>query len=537
MNTTQTETAPAGTLDVLVIGAGISGIYQMYRLTQTDLSFAAVEAGDGVGGTWYWNRYPGARFDSESYSYAYFFSKELREEWSWSEHFAGQPEIESYLNHVVDRFDLRKHITFNTRVAAMDFDEATRTWQVTTTDGDVLRARFVITGVGMLSAPQFPPVPGIDDFRGVSAHTGLWPKEGVDVAGKKVAVIGTGSTGVQVISSIADKVGSLTVYQRTPNWCTPLNNSPITDEEQEQIKSTMDQLHETLKSSFSGFMHNFAPVEAGSVSREERLEFWEKLYTAPGFAKLLGNYLQVMTDKGYNREFSDFVESKIRARVNDPAVADLLVPDHGYGVKRPPFETKYYEIYNQPNVKLVDLRTTPITTITETGVETTEGAEDFDVIIYATGFDAITGAYDRIDITAGGASLRTAWEEGPHTFVGASAPGFPNLFFLVGPHSSSGNVPRMSERQVDFVTGALGEAVRRGATRVEATQEAAKEWTDHVYELNSGSLAAEAKIDYTYGTNTPGKKVVFRHYDGGLAGLNAKMTAVEGSSYAGYEFR
>ncbi|MGY4103633.1 flavin-containing monooxygenase [Nocardia sp. R16R-3T] len=537
MNTTQTTPAPEGTLDVLVIGAGISGIYQLYRLTMTDLSVAVVEAGEGVGGTWYWNRYPGARFDSESYTYAYFFSKELREEWSWSEHFAGQPEIERYLNHVVDRFDLRKYITFDTRVSAMDFDEDTSTWWVTTANGDLIHARFVITGVGMLSAPQFPAVPGIEDFRGISAHTGLWPQAGIDFAGKKVAVIGTGSSGVQVISEIADAVDSLTIYQRTPNWCSPLNNAPITDEEQEQIKSDMDQMHETLKGSFAGFAHSFAPVEAGSVSRAERLEFWEQLYKTPGFSKLLGNYLQVMTDKTYNREFSDFLEGKIRNRVQDPAVADLLVPDHGYGAKRPPFETNYYEVYNRPNVNLVDLRTTPITRITETGLETTAGAEDFDVIIYATGFDAITGAYDRIDITAGGASLKAEWKNGPFTFAGAAAPGFPNLFFLVGPHSSGGNVPRMSERQVDFVTGVLGEAVRRGASRVEATREAAQEWTDHVYELNSASLAAEEKIDYTYGTNTPGKKIVFRHYDGGLIGLNTKLTAVEDTSYAGYEFR
>ncbi|BBZ00762.1 steroid monooxygenase [Mycolicibacterium chitae] len=523
-------------IDVLVIGAGISGIYQLYKLAQTDLTYRAVEAGDGVGGTWYWNRYPGARFDSESYSYAYFFSEELLGEWNWTEHFAGQPEIENYLNTVVDRFDLRRHITFGVRVLTMTWDEAARTWSTTLSDGSTIRSRFVVTAIGILSAPQYPAVPGIEDFQGESYHTGLWPKHDIDFTGMRVAVIGTGSSGVQIISAIAGQVGSMTVYQRTPNWCTPLNNRPITAEEQQQLRADFDQMHTGLMGSFAGFVHNFSADNPAEQTPEQRAAYWETLWQAPGFAKLLGNYVEVMTDKDYNTEFTKFLEAKIRARVHDQKIADKLIPDHGYGVKRPPFETDYYEVFNLPHVSLIDMRDTPIERVTPRGIATADGEREFDIIVYATGFDAITGAFDRIEITGTAGTLKDYWAEGPHTVVGAASPGFPNLFFVVGPHSSAGNVPRISERQCDFVNEVIGEALRRGCTRVEARPEAEAEWTAHVYELNQGTLGAQAALDYTYGVNTPGKAVTFRHYDGGLIGLTAKHAEIADSGYAAFDF-
>ena len=523
-------------IDVLVIGAGISGIYQLYKLAQTDLFFRAVEAGDGVGGTWYWNRYPGARFDSESYTYAYFFSKELAQEWTWTEHFAGQPEIERYLNTVVDRFDLRRHITFEVRVVSATWSESDRAWTAVLSDGSTIRSRFLVTAIGILSAPQFPNVPGLDEFEGEAYHTGLWPKHEVDFTGKRVAVIGTGSSGVQVISAIAEQVASLTVYQRTPNWCTPLNNSPITDEEQQQLAASFEDMHTQLMSSFAGFVHSFSPEDPTTLTPEQRREYWESLLAAPGFAKFLGNYMEVMTDKDFNAEFSAFLETKIRARVKDQSVADKLVPDHGYGVKRPPFETGYYEVYNLPHVSLVDMRETPIERITARGIVTSDGEREFDIIVYASGFDAITGAFDRIDITGTDGTLKDYWAEGPHTVAGAASPGFPNLFFLVGPHSSGGNVPRISERQCDFVNDVIAEGLRRGATRIEAGREAEAAWTAHVYELNQGTLGAQAALDYTYGVNTPGKTVTFRHYDGGLVGLTAKHAEIVADEYAAFDF-
>ncbi|MGE2716276.1 flavin-containing monooxygenase [Mycolicibacterium litorale] len=523
-------------IDVLVIGAGISGIYQLHKLAQTELSFRAVEAGDGVGGTWYWNRYPGARFDSESYTYGYFFSEELARQWAWTEHFAGQPEIERYLNTVVDTLDLRRHITFGVRVISAAWSETDRTWTTELSDGRTVRSRFIVTAIGILSAPQFPAVPGLDDFEGEAYHTGLWPKHDVDFSGKRVAVIGTGSSGVQIISAIAEQVASLTVYQRTPNWCTPLNNRPITAEEQAQIKATAPEMHTNLMSSFAGFVHNFSPDKPADKTVDERRAFWETLWAAPGFAKLLANYLEVMTDKDFNTEFSAFLEEKIRARVEDQSVADKLIPDHGYGVKRPPFETNYYEVYNLPHVSLVDMRDTPIERITERGIVTAEGEQAFDIIVYATGFDAITGAFDRIDIRGAQGSLKDYWAQGPHTVAGAASPGFPNLFFLVGPHSSGGNVPRISGRQCDFVTEVITEGLRRGATRIEATSDAEAEWTAHVYELNQGTLGAQAALDYTYGVNTPGKAVTFRHYDGGLVGLTAKHGEIAARRYDVFDF-
>jgi cation diffusion facilitator CzcD-associated flavoprotein CzcO len=525
-------------LDALVVGTGQAGIYQLYRLQEQGLTVHAVDAADGAGGVWNWNRYPGARFDSESWTYGYFFSPELYQEWDWSEHFAGQPEVERYFNAVVDRFDLRRLITFGLRVVRTDYDAATSLWTVQTDRGVTFTARFLVLALGGLSTPQFPAVPGRERFRGVQAHTGLWPKEGVDVAGKRVAVVGTGPSGVQVISSIAGEVASLTVFQRSPHWVTPLRNAPIPPDELADIKSRADRIHEIcMTESFAGFIHCLNTESAAERSAQEREAFWEDLYRQRGFSKWLGNYVEVLTTRELNDEYCRFLERKIRARVPDPALADKLIPrDHGYGAKRPPFDTNYYEAYARDTVTLVDLNETPLDHVTETGLATTAQAYEFDVIVWATGFDALTGAYDRIDIHGrDGRTLADAWADGPHTVLGLLTPGFPNMFSVAGPHSTGGNVPRATEVQVDFVAGLIAHALRRGAAAVEATPAEADTWTTHVMEAAYGANAAP-ELDYNYGGNIPGKKVVFRSYAGGVPQYSAKCQEYVASGYGGFVF-
>ncbi len=380
-------------VDVLIVGAGITGIYQLYLARAAGFSAELVEAGGGVGGTWYWNRYPGARFDSESYTYAYLFSKELFDEWEWREHFAEQPETERYLNHVVDRFDLRRHIRFGAAVTSAAFDGVTGTWSVRTGDGTERRTRFLVAATGVLSVPFFPDVPGRADFRGESHHTGLWPATPVEFAGKRVAVIGTGSSGVQVIPAIAGEVASLTVYQRTANWCTPLNNSPITPDEQVQLRADFESMCEVLNTSPSGFLHSVHDRAAAEDTGEERQAFFEKMWGSPGFSKLTSNYKDLLFDQAANDEWCEFIAAKVRSIVKDPATAERLIPsDHRFAEKRPPFVTGYYEVFNRKNVTLVDLQQTPIVRMTEKGIETADGVEEFDIVVWATGFDFGTGA-------------------------------------------------------------------------------------------------------------------------------------------------
>ena len=444
-------------VDVLVVGAGVLGIYQLYRAREAGFSVKLVDAASGVGGTWYWNRYPEARFDSESYTYAYLFSQELFEEWKWEEHFAGQPEIERYLNYVVDRFDLRRHMQFDTRVTSAVYDESSGTWTVRASDDSQVRARYLIAATGVLSVPYFPNVPGREDFRGETYHTGLWPKSPVDFTGKRVAVIGTGSSGVQIIPAIAGDVASLTVYQRTPNWCTPLNNRPITVEEQADLRAGFERLRRRLNKSESGFVHR--PHDRGTFddAREERWAFYEQMWQSPGFSKLTSNYIDMLMNPAANAEWCEFLAYKVRSIVEDPVTADKLIPkDHAYGAKRPPFVTGYFEAFNRPNVSLVDLVETPILRVTETGIETADGLLEFDIIVWATGFDFGTGALNRLGVRGrDGLALEDYWVDGPITFLGIQCCGFPNFFFPGGPHGASGNNPRYGGDQVDFIVDLL----------------------------------------------------------------------------------
>jgi len=527
--------AQALDFDAIVIGAGISGMYQLYRLRELGLRVRVFEAGTGVGGTWYWNRYPGARFDSESYSYGYSFSKELLEEWDWTEHFSPQPETLRYLNFVADKFDLRRDIQFRSRVTAAHYQDATRGWAVTLEDGSRHTARYLITAIGVLSAHTMPNIEGVESFRGQSCHTARWPHEPVSFEGKRVAVIGTGATGVQTIQEVAKTAKQLTVFQRTPNWCAPLHNRKIDAAEMREIRARYPEIFQRCLETYSCFLHTADPRGTFEVSPEEREAFFEKLYNSPGFGMWQGNFRDILTDRAANKAVSDFVARKIRARVKDPDVAEMLIPkDHGFGTRRVPLETKYYEAYNQPNVKLVDIKATPIERITPTGLKTSDAEYEFDIIIYATGFDAITGAYDRIDIRgAGGRKLRDKWASGPETFLGVLVEEFPNMFMLVGPHTALGNIPRSIEYAVEWVSGLIGFMQQRGLTLAEAQRKGVESWTDYVKQMGEGLLSNEVNSWMTgINSNLAHKQTrIIARYSGSAPAFRKRCDEVAAEGY------
>jgi cation diffusion facilitator CzcD-associated flavoprotein CzcO len=521
--------------DALVIGAGISGLYQLYRLRELGLRVRVLEAGSGVGGTWYWNRYPGARFDSESYSYGYSFSQELLEEWNWSEHFAPQPETLRYLNFVADKFDLRSDIRFHSRVTQAHYQEETGHWDLTVQDGSRYRARFLITAIGPLSAPTMPRIEGVETFQGEAFHTARWPHQPVSFVAKRVAVVGTGATGVQTIQEVAKTAGHLTVFQRTPNWCAPLHNSKIDEETQRHIKAGYPEMFARCRETFACFLHTPDPRGTFEVTPEEREAFFEKLYAERGFGIWQGNFRDILTDRAANAAVSDFVARKIRQRVKDQAVAEKLIPkNHGFGTRRVPLETKYYEAYNQPNVRLVDITETPIERITAKGIKTSDAEYEFDIIVYATGFDAITGSFDRIDIRGlGGRKLKDKWAHGPQTFLGVQVEGFPNMFMLMGPHTALGNIPRSIEYNVDWVTGLLRYMREHNLSRADARPEAVVAWTDHVKSLGEGLLSNEVNSWMTgINTNVEGKQTrIIARYSGSAPAYRARCDAVAANGY------
>ena len=521
--------------DVIVIGAGISGLYQLYRARELGLRVRVLEAGTGVGGTWYWNRYPGARFDSESYSYAYSFSKELLAEWDWSEHFSAQPETLRYLNYVADKFDLRRDIEFRARVAAAHYRDETRSWDVTLQDGRKLTARFLITAVGPLSAPTMPRVQGVDTFKGQSFHTAQWPHEPVRFEGQRVAVIGTGATGVQTIAEVAKTAGHLTVFQRTPNWCKPLHNAKIDAQTQAKIKAGYPEMFKRCRETFACFLHTPDPRSIFDVTPQEREATLEKLYATPGFAMWQGNFRDMLTDRKANALVSDFMARKIRERVHDPKVAEKLIPkDHGFGTRRVPMETRYFEVYNQPNVELVDIKETPIERITPSGLKTADRDFEFDIIIYATGFDAITGSLDRIDIRgAGGRPLKDKWRNGPETFMGVQVEGFPNMLMLVGPHTALGNIPRSIEYNVEWVTGLLRHMHDHRLVSVDPKPEAVVAWTNNVKKLGEGLLSNEVDSWMTgINSNVDGKQTrIIARYSGSAPAYRAWCDEVATNGY------
>ncbi|KAF2479775.1 hypothetical protein BDY17DRAFT_341333 [Neohortaea acidophila] len=479
--------------DVLVIGAGLSGCYSLYRLRKQNIKVLVLEAGDSVGGTWYWNRYPGARFDSESTSYGFSFSQEVLDEWDWTEQFSPQPETERYINFICDKFDLRRNMRFGIRIKTATWNEQGRFWSLVDSNGQRYTSRFLVTAMGVLCDPTLPNVPGVDDFKGEAFHTARWPHEKVSFEGKKVGIIGTGATAIQTIPEIAKTAEHLTVFQRTPNWAVPLHNAKITTEEMTEIRKEYPKLFELCAKTRMCFIHDANFDSIWEASPEEREQLWEHLYAQPGFGMWLSNYKEILVDQKANDLVSEFVAKKIRQRVNDPETAEKLVPkNHGFGTRRVPMETSYFEAYNRPNVQLVDLLETPIKQIKETGLETTKENHDLDMLIYATGFNAVTGSFDAIDFTGvDGVKLREVWDEGPRTYLGFTVQHFPNMFMVMGPHQAYGNIPRSVEYAVEWISNCIEHLRTHDLSRIEPTSRGVAAWTEHVHDVSKGLLANE----------------------------------------------
>jgi cation diffusion facilitator CzcD-associated flavoprotein CzcO len=490
------QTGTSTDFDAIVIGAGISGMFMLYRLRELGMTTKVFETGTDVGGTWYWNRYPGARFDSESWTYGYSFSKELMKEWDWKEHFSPQPDTLEYLNYVADKFDLRRDIQFQSTVASAHWDDAGNRWAVTLTDGQRTTSRFLFTAIGILSAHTLPNIPGRDSFQGPAYHPARWPHTPVDFTGKRVGIIGTGATAIQAIPEIAKQAKHLTVFQRRPNWAAPLHNSKISKEEMEAIKARYEEIYAHCAQTPSWFIHQADPRKTLDVSPEEREAFWEKLYAEPGFGIWMGNFRDILIDETANAAISEFIAKKIRQRVKDPAIAEKLIPkDHGFGARRVPLESGYFEAYNRDNVTLVDvINDEPIECITPKGLRTSKRDYEFDVMIYATGFDGVTGAFDRIDIRgSNGLRLRDAWADGPRTYLGMLAEGFPNMLMVLGPHTARGNIPQAIEHSVEFQAGMLRHIQKNGFKRVETRHEKVDEWTEIV--IKAAEPLLSSKVD------------------------------------------
>ncbi len=483
--------------DAVIIGAGISGMFMLYRLRELGMTARVFEMGSGVGGTWYWNRYPGARFDSESWTYGYSFSKELMQEWDWKEHFSPQPDTLEYLNYVADKFDMRRDMEFKSTVKSAHWDDAANRWTVTLESGKQATSRFLCTAIGILSAPTLPVIPGRDSFKGPAYHPGRWPHTPVDFTGKRVGVIGTGATAIQAVPEIAKTAKQLTVFQRRPNWAAPLHNGKISKQEMEKIKARYDEIYAHCRTTPGWFIHQTDPRSVFDVTPEEREAFWEKLYAEPGFGIWMGNFRDILIDEKANALISAFIEKKTRARIKDPKVADKLIPkDHGFGSRRVPLESGYFEAYNRDNVLLIDtLKEEPLECITPKGVKTSKQEYEFDILIFATGFDGVTGAFDRIDFRGpNGVSLKDVWVDGqPRTFLGMLADGFPNMLMVLGPHTARGNIPQAIEHSVNFQTGLLRFMKEHGHTRVETRSEEVDKWTETV--IKAAEPLLMSKVD------------------------------------------
>ncbi|WP_433502197.1 flavin-containing monooxygenase [Pseudonocardia halophobica] len=522
-------------LDVVVIGAGFSGLYALQRLRSEGFRVRVLEQGDGVGGTWYWNRYPGARCDSESYYYSYSFDEELQHEWEWTERYPEHFEIRAYLEHVAERFDLHRDIDLGTRVESATFDDATSTWAVRTADR-TLTCRFLVTAVGCLSTANVPDIPGLDTFAGEWFHTGRWPHEGVDLARKRVGIVGTGSTGIQAVPVVAKEAAHLTVFQRTANYSIPARNGPVSAAERAEVKARYDEIRRIQRASTNGHPFLISEVSALAVDEAERTAIYEKAWER-GSLKFRASFADLLTSREANDTASDFIRDKIRAVVRDPATAEKLTPrDHGFATKRPPIDTDYFEAYNRPNVSLVDVRADPIREITPAGIRTGE-EHPLDVIIFATGFDAMTGPLLGFDIRgAGGVPLRDKWAAGPVTHLGLQVAGFPNLFTITGPGSPSVlcNMPTAIEQHVEWIADCLVHLREKGVSRMETTEEAERAWVAHVNEVAHRTLLPQASTSWYLGANVPGKPRVFMPYAGGMATYAKTCAEVAEKGYEGF---
>ncbi|MGW8703001.1 flavin-containing monooxygenase [Streptomyces eurythermus] len=524
-------------VDAVVVGAGLSGLYQLHRLRRLGLSTVVLEAGDDIGGTWYWNRYPGARCDIESMSYSYSFSPELDQEWEWSERYASQPEILRYIHHVADRFGLRGDVVLRTRVTRAVYDQDSHLWQLSTDTGRTVTTRFVILATGCMSVPKDPGIPGADSFTGAVHHTARWPREEVSFAGKRVAVIGTGCSGVQAIPVIADEAASLTVFQRTPAYVLPAHNRPLPSAETARFKARYPEFRRAQRLSRGGTVFEPPTRSALEADESERTAAYEAAWDAGFLNGLLRTYTDILTDEKANETVAEFVRAKIRSIVTDPETAELLSPrTYPFATKRPCLGTGYYATYNRPHVTLVDLRTTPIETITPRGIRTSDGEHALDMIVFATGFDALTGSQLAIDIVGkGGVTLRDRWAEGPRSHLGLVSAGFPNLFTVLGPLSPSvlTNIAVSLEQQVDWITDCIAHLRRNGVTEIDALPGAEADWGAHVAEVADRTLYPAVDSWYT-GANVPGKPRVFLAYAGGLDRYREECDAVARDGYTGF---
>ena len=530
---------PAETFDAVVVGAGFSGMYQLHKLRDMGLSVKVFEAGEDVGGTWYWNRYPGARVDIESMAYSFSFSKDLEQDWVWSEKYSPQPELLRYAQHVAERFDLKRDISFNTRIASAHFDEDNDQWLVTTECGRRVRARYLVMATGVLSAAKTPDIAGRDSYKGETYQTGLWPKEGVDFTGKRVAIIGTGSSAVQSIPLIAEEADELVVYQRTAAYSTPAFNRPLTNSEIDTMKGNYDQYRQEQRLSPAGIINPERQLErVMDVPKEERQRRFEEAWDGGLLTGLMSTFSDIQLDEEANHEVAEFIRDRIRNTVKDKQTADDLTPKaYPYATKRPCIDTNYYETYNRENVSLVNLRRTPIETITETGIETSDGAREFDAIVYATGFDAMTGPLLRVDIRGrGGKRLVDAWIDGPRSYLGIAIHGFPNLFTITGPSSPSvlSNMLVSIEQHVDWVSDCIGWMNENGKTAIEPSDAAERDWAEHTAHLAGMTLFPQADSWYM-GANVPGKPRMFLAYVGGVGAYRLICDQIAATGYHGFD--
>ena len=541
-HTTPLPAAPtsAGHFDALVIGAGFSGMYQLLRLRdRLGLKAVVLEAADGVGGTWYWNRYPGARCDSESHSYSYYFDDALLREWEWSERYPGHEEIRRYLNHVADRYRLRPDIRLNTRVRSARYDDSANTWTVDTDTGERYTTHFLITAVGCLSSANIPDIPGLKDFAGRWHHTGEWPHDDVDLSGKRVGMIGTGSTGIQCAPVIAETAAHLTVFQRTANYSMPAHNGPLSAEFKHYVRENAHEIREVIQSTTNGHPFRIADRSVFDVTPEAREALYEAAWQKGGL-QFRATFRDLLSDQAANDTAAAFIKGKIRRIVRDPVKAAILSDiDHPFAAKRPPIDTHYFETFNRDNVSLVNLRETPITAIVPEGIRTGDTVHALDTIVFATGFDALTGPLLRIGIEGrGGRRLADVWKAGPRNYLGLQVPGFPNLFTITGPGSPSVlcNMPVAIEQHVDWITDCIGHMRQRGLSKVEPAEHAAETWLERVQTAADATLLPKAHHSWYLGANVPGKPRVFMPYAGGMAHYKKICEQVAEGGYEGFEF-
>jgi cation diffusion facilitator CzcD-associated flavoprotein CzcO len=527
-------------LDAAVVGAGVAGLYQLYLLRNQGLTVKAFDAASDAGGTWYWNRYPGARFDSEAHIYQYLFSEDLYKGWSWSEKFPGQPEIERWMHYVADKLDLRRDIQFNTAIKSAHFDEATGRWTITTDNGQVIDAQYLVTCCGMLSAPLSSMFPGQETFKGRLFHTARWPNESIDLAGKRVGVVGIGATGIQVIQTIADKVGHLTVFVRTPQYVLPMKNPKFTPEDQAAYKSKFEWLAKRLPHTFTGFEHDFEHTWA-DLTPEQRRAVLEEIWEDGSLKFWLASFGELFFDAGVSEQVSEFVREKMRARLKDPRLCDILIPkDYGFGTHRVPLENGFLEAFLRPNVEVVSVKDNPIERVTPNGLRLRDGTEHvFDVLVFATGFDAGTGALTRIDIRGrGGRSLKEDWGREIRTTMGLQVHGYPNLFTTAAPLAPSAALCNMTtclQQQAEWISNCIQYMRDHNVKVCEPTKEAEDQWIEHHEEIAAATLVTKTNSWYM-GSNVEGKPRRLLSYIGGVGAYRQKCDEAAANGYEGFAF-